>query len=323
MSRNDHPIFVALGPSQADVESSVGGTVFSDDPAQALGTAASGSSSSASRSDHVHDLPTASQVGALASSLLTVDGDMVVRFGGMPSKLTSTAAGRALLTAASASDQLIALGGVPVSGLIAAIESAMTTPISINAVDWSVGTFGTGALSEITPMGTFLTTLPLGVIGGGAVGGNAVRTWVWGSEFELRIRFQFTGENIGNTLGRMLLNYPTGNYVYASVFTSGVVELHSVEGFGVGSTVLPTAGSLWIAFRVSAGYASLWAASSNASSAPAGDSDAWVFIGTTAFSAIRGSNGPDSIILQSTAEVHTVSVDTTITWSSLTYIDPL
>lgn len=318
MARDLHPIFVALGPSQVAVQQEA----LSDDPASPLGVAAAGVGTDASRSDHVHDLPTAAQVGALATSLLTSDGDMVVRLGGIPSKLASTLAGRNLLTAATASDQLTALGGVPVVGLIAAIESAMTTTIPIAAPAWDVSLFGTGALAEIVD-GTFLTTLPLGVVGGGAVGANAVKTWTWGSEFELRVRFRFTGENTGNTLGRFFLSYPTNNYVYASIFTSGYIEFTAAGGFGVSATVIPTSGSLWIAFRVSAGYASLWVASSNASTAPAGDSDAWVFIGTTAFAPIRASNGPDVVFFQSTAEVHTVTVDTTITWSNLTYIDPL
>ena len=55
-----------------------GGVALSDATPQDLGTAAAGVSDEASRADHVHDMPTAADVGAVAASIIDAKGDLIV-----------------------------------------------------------------------------------------------------------------------------------------------------------------------------------------------------------------------------------------------------
>jgi hypothetical protein len=59
---------------------------LSDATPDALGTPSAGTATVASRGDHVHAMPSASDVGAIAVSVLTTDGDSLIRAGGVPAR---------------------------------------------------------------------------------------------------------------------------------------------------------------------------------------------------------------------------------------------
>lgn len=63
-TRRDRSTWLLAPESTAPVEIGTSASVFSTDLPKALGTASAGSSNIASRSDHIHQLPTAEQLGA-------------------------------------------------------------------------------------------------------------------------------------------------------------------------------------------------------------------------------------------------------------------
>jgi hypothetical protein len=67
-----------------------GGAPLSDATPAAPGTAAAGTGTSASRDDHVHTPTTAAQAGAVAASVLTTEGDLIIGDGtGAPTRLAA------------------------------------------------------------------------------------------------------------------------------------------------------------------------------------------------------------------------------------------
>lgn len=75
----------AVTPSRADHVHE--GTTLSSATPAALGTAAAGTATTASRGDHVHAMPSASDVGAVANSLVATKGDLIVRDSSAPARL--------------------------------------------------------------------------------------------------------------------------------------------------------------------------------------------------------------------------------------------
>jgi hypothetical protein len=97
---------------------------FSDATPAALGTAAAGTAVELARGDHVHALPTAADVGAVANSLITTKGDLIVRDASAPARL-----------------------GVGTNGHVLTADSAETT-----GVKWAAPSGG-GALDPFLLMG--------------------------------------------------------------------------------------------------------------------------------------------------------------------------
>ena len=75
----------ATSPARADHVHE--GTTLSSATPEALGTATAGTATTAARGDHVHTLPSASDVGAVANSLVTTKGDLIVRDSSAPARL--------------------------------------------------------------------------------------------------------------------------------------------------------------------------------------------------------------------------------------------
>ena len=75
------------------LEGAGGGVQLSDDTPGSLGTASAGVSTKASRSDHVHEMPTAAQVGALAAGdgLAALDSAAATKLAGIATGATANA----------------------------------------------------------------------------------------------------------------------------------------------------------------------------------------------------------------------------------------
>jgi len=95
--------------------------VLSTSTPAALGTATAGTAtSSVARSDHVHAMPSASDVGAVANSLVTTKGDLIVRDASAPARL-----------------------GVGTNGFVLTADSAQTTGLK-----WAAAASG----ADINPL---------------------------------------------------------------------------------------------------------------------------------------------------------------------------
>lgn len=121
-----------------------GGAAVGSATPQALGTAAAGSASAASREDHVHSMPSAADVGAAPASHTHVAANIS----------DSTAAGRAVLTAADAAAQRTALGLGTIS--TQAASSVAITGGTINGTAIGATTASTGRFTHVdfVPTGT-------------------------------------------------------------------------------------------------------------------------------------------------------------------------
>ena len=95
---------VSNGLTFSDVDTSV---ALSSSTPQTLGTAAAGTSSDASRADHRHAMPSASDVGAVANSLLTAKASI----------LTATAASTPAALAVGSNDQVLTADSSTATGL--------------------------------------------------------------------------------------------------------------------------------------------------------------------------------------------------------------
>ena len=90
---NDYPV---LSSTRGKRDTDLGGAPLSDATPAAPGTAAAGVSTSASRDDHVHAPPSAAQVGAVATTTLTANGDLLTRAAGVPAPLAAGSNGYVL-----------------------------------------------------------------------------------------------------------------------------------------------------------------------------------------------------------------------------------
>jgi hypothetical protein len=98
--------------------------VLSTSTPAALGTAAAGTAVNPARGDHIHAMPSASDVGAVANSLITSKGDLIVRDASAPARL-----------------------GVGTNGYVLTADSAETT-----GVKWAAPSGG-GGLDPFLLMG--------------------------------------------------------------------------------------------------------------------------------------------------------------------------
>ena len=117
---------VSNGSTFSDVDTSV---ALSSSTPQTLGAAAAGSSSDASRADHRHAMPSASDVGGVANSLVTAKADLVTATGsGVPARLGVGTNGHVLVAASGETTGLIWQGSPEVIGIaVSDEETAITT----------------------------------------------------------------------------------------------------------------------------------------------------------------------------------------------------
>ena len=139
-------------------------TAISSTTPAALGTAAVGTSTTVARSDHVHAMPTAAQVGALsANQTITLSGDLT---GSGTTAITGTLATVNSNVGSFGSTSVVPVITVNGKGLITAATTATITPAAIGAV----ATTALGANSGVATLdsgGKVPTSqLPAAVLGG-------------------------------------------------------------------------------------------------------------------------------------------------------------
>ena len=132
---------VSNGSTFSDVDTSL--ALSSTTPA-ALGVAAVGNGTTAARDNHVHAMPSASDVGAVANALLTNKGDLLARSSSAPARLGVGSNGQALVA-----DSAEALG------VKRATVGGSTAPSLLSKSDlWSVCLTRTGAGTAQIKAGT-------------------------------------------------------------------------------------------------------------------------------------------------------------------------
>lgn len=114
------------GSAWADVDTTV---ALSSATPSALGVASAGSSSSASKGDHVHAMPSASDVGAIAATLVDAKGDV----------LTATADNTPARLAVGSNDTLLVADSTAATGLkwaaLTAAQIPTVTSTKVSTVD--------------------------------------------------------------------------------------------------------------------------------------------------------------------------------------------
>lgn len=139
----------------------VGGAPLSDATPEDLGTAAAGTAEEAARADHVHDMPTASDVGAdAAGSAAAAEGYAVQRVNHTGSQAISTVSGlQAALDGKSATGHGHAVSDV--TGLQTALDGKAPAQRTVGT---GLGTSGTVNLDMASVHGTIQTIAATGAI---------------------------------------------------------------------------------------------------------------------------------------------------------------
>jgi hypothetical protein len=146
--------------------------------AAALGTTTAGTVNRAARQDHVHALPTASDVGAVSSALVDAKGDLVTATAdNTPARLAVGSNGQVLVAASGESTGLIWQGPAEVIGIaVSDEETALTTgtakvtfrmpfAMTLTAVRASLSTASTSGLPtfDINEGGTTILSTKLSI----------------------------------------------------------------------------------------------------------------------------------------------------------------
>jgi hypothetical protein len=130
---------------------------FSDATPAALGTAAAGTAVELARGDHVHALPTASDVGAVANSLVDAKGDLIAASAdNTPARLAVGTNGQILVAASGETTGLAWQGQSEVIGVACSDE---TTDL---ATGTGVVTFRMPFAMTLTAVRASVTTAPTG-----------------------------------------------------------------------------------------------------------------------------------------------------------------
>lgn len=143
---------VSNGSTFSDVDTSV---ALSSSTPQTLGTAAAGTSSDASRADHRHAMPSASDVGAIGISLVTAKGQIIAASGSAtPAAVPTGSTNGHILTWDTAEATSMKWAAAPASGIPATLLDAKGDLIVASAADTAarlaVGTNGQALLADST-----------------------------------------------------------------------------------------------------------------------------------------------------------------------------
>ncbi len=285
----------------------IGGTALSDATPAALGTAAAGVSTSASRADHVHAAPAAAgitDVSATGLSLVTAASAAAARTAigaetaGAAAAVTTTSIG-AVPTSRTVAGAALS-GDVSAATILAALLAARTDTIPLTATPgrWTL-TPGSGA--STASIDTAAQSLDLVVAA--AAASNSYATVVPDSakipdswSFAMRARIKtFTATGVGRVCyARMGLRFASGARLYLSAYdgtVTGGVEILILNGTGTSSPraytvsagAVPLDGTGWLEIELRGGVASFRVGTGVGTAAPL--AGAWKLMGTYAIPA--------------------------------------
>ena len=122
---------VSNGSTFTDVDTSV---ALSSSTPQTLGTAAAGTSSDASRADHRHAMPSASDVGAISNALVNAKGDLITATANDTPAILTVGTNGHVLTADSAATNGIKWAALPSSdlALIDTVTVSASATLNVN-----------------------------------------------------------------------------------------------------------------------------------------------------------------------------------------------
>jgi hypothetical protein len=157
---------------------------------------------------------------------------------------------------------------------------------------WTVGIGGSTAPTAAIVSGNLLVTFAGGE--SHTSQGNVGQSWQGFTNFEIKTRVEYTGNNTGNFIARIFVFYPTVT-IFTQTFPNGTVQLSS----GGSQTIGLTSGSVWVKMRVDNGIVNAYATSSNSPTPP---TTGWIQLNTAVNVGLGNNPEPSSVLFQATNE---------------------